>query len=329
MIENVEIVEAGDGDILRQAEVPALAFQRRADRQHVAGTEHGVRPLLQVEQPDQRVPPAGQSLRRFQDQLPVRFEVQFLQRGQVAAAALAHAVIGFRGQRHEGDAAVTPAVQMVGHRLRRLEVRIADHDVDRIPGQVAGFDDRNVGLRQDGANPRRMGRVVQDDAAHLLAEKGQHQLFLHFQRMTALGDQHMEAGLAEIVGNRLNGLGKQRVAQARDDQPDDIGMPGGQVTGQPVGDIAGLLDGVADALAGLLRHGIRRPQRARHGHRRHTGEARDVAHAHGFRLTCRMGARKNCARRDFLGHGPCFTALPSDSATLPFPAGSSNGNVPL
>ena len=64
---------------------------------------------------------------------------------------------------------------------------------------------------------------------------------------------------------------------------------------------------VADALASILRYGIRRPQRARHGHRRHPGETRDVAHAHGFRLTCRTRAREDFPRGYFLGHGPCFT----------------------
>ena len=66
--QQVEIVEARDGDAAGNGPAAALAFEQRADRQHVAGEEAGIDVGMRLDQAHQRIgalakPPGASSTR--------------------------------------------------------------------------------------------------------------------------------------------------------------------------------------------------------------------------------------------------------------------------
>ncbi len=84
----------GDGDAPGHGPAAALAFEQRAHRQHVAGEEAGVDVGMGLHQADQRVGALGEAAGRLEHQAGIaRGRPSSFERGEVAAAALARAVV--------------------------------------------------------------------------------------------------------------------------------------------------------------------------------------------------------------------------------------------
>ena len=297
----VEVVEARDGDAAGHRPAAALAFEQRADGQNVAGEEAGIDVGMGLHQADQRVGAFGEAAGRLEHQAGIGRQAKLLQRREIAAAALARAVVVAQRQGDEADALVAQPAEMAGHGARGVEVGVAHRHVDRLGRQVAGLDHRNVGAGQKLAQALGMGGVVQHQAADALRQQRRDQCLLVLQAMAGVGDHQVQAVGARHVGDGVDHGGVERVADRRHDQPDHVGALGRQAAGDAIGQVAELAHRGVDLAAHLVGHARRIAERARHRHRRDAGMARDVAHGD---LAAAVASVARLAAVGLAGH-PC------------------------
>ena len=94
-----------------------------------------------------------------------------LQRRRIAAAPCLRAVVVAPLRADEADATPAAADQVLGHRLRRREIGIAHHHVERLLAQVAGFDDRDSGLDEQGAHLGRVQAAMDEQRVRAMREE--------------------------------------------------------------------------------------------------------------------------------------------------------------
>src|SRR4030088_564290 len=86
--QQVEVVEARDGDAAGTGPAAALALEQRTHRQHVAGEEAGIDVGMRPDEPRQGIGAVAEAAGRFENETRIRRQAELAQRREGAAAAL-------------------------------------------------------------------------------------------------------------------------------------------------------------------------------------------------------------------------------------------------
>src|SRR5580698_8670409 len=148
-----------------------LTFQERSDRHDIGRKEHGFDRWSGLRDPLDRIGASLKARFRFHGKAGVFGQSEFMDAGEKALAAPSGAMIVIESQADEGDAAIAESAQMNGHRLGRIEVRIADTQIDRLFDEVADFDGRHANIRDESLGLTCMLGIVQDETAYALGEE--------------------------------------------------------------------------------------------------------------------------------------------------------------
>ena len=114
--------------------------------------------------------------------------------------------------------------EVIGHRVRGVEIRIADGHIDGLRFEITHLDDRYPGERQQPPAVFGVRGIVQEDAAWTLREKGRHHSLFTVQAFRAGAENEVHPTCAEHVGYPLNHRPQKVMLDAGNDCSDQVGL---------------------------------------------------------------------------------------------------------
>ena len=169
-LHHVEVVEAANADLLRHRDGRAVAFEQHAECQVVIVAEDAIKRRHLCQRVAEQVPPErdGGRHRRRVDQ-PRIVEAGGLHGGPVAGEPPLRAGVHARAEKSD---AVVAGLDHVGRRRPpAVEMREADHHVDRIGAGFHDLDDWTIGLLEQVARGPGLVDAGNDQRRRPLAEE--------------------------------------------------------------------------------------------------------------------------------------------------------------
>ncbi|MBX9459578.1 MAG: LacI family DNA-binding transcriptional regulator [Rhizobium sp.] len=214
----------------------------------------------------------------------------------------------------KGDAPPSALQHMPRHRPAAVEMREADHHVDRVFAHFHDLHDRAAGTVQQAPCPGRLVDAGDDQRRRMLAEKHAEQSLLLLGGVVRIAELNLQRRSAETIMDPANHVRKDIVGHGRDQDADDVGAHRGQRPCIGVEHIAERLDRGIDTLPQFRRDARRVAQCPRDGDRAdagkvgHVGQGRTAACPPRFRLRF----RPDCIRC----HRPACHACPASSERM-------------
>ena len=180
-------------------------------------------------------------------------------------------------ERHLGpekpDAAVALRDDLFGHDPTRSAMGNAHAAVDGLPIRIHDLHHRDPGAGHHGARGLRMFEARDDDTGWPPREHLEEDLLFLFRQVVRHAHNRLQVAIFQHLADPGEHFGKDHVAEAGDDDRDEVHALGGERSRDLVRDVAKLLGRFADLLAGRLAHVALVAQNAADGH---------LAHARGL-----------------------------------------------
>ncbi len=266
----------------------AVAFEQHAERDVVIVAEDAVERRHLGERVAEEIAAerhAGRHRRR-------RHQPRIEQAGRLHGRAVAgkpalRARVHARAE--EADTPVADLDHVVGGGAAALEMREADHHVDRIGSGLHDLHDRAAGGLQQLARRGRLVDARHDQRRRPLAEEDLQQPLLLKPGIMRIAELDAEGAVRQAVVDAAHHLGEDVVGQRRHQHAEHFRARRGERPGVRVRHIAEFVHRLLDLLAQALRNAFRLAQRARHGDRADAGELCHIGNG-------RAAAAAACAR---------------------------------
>ena len=265
---HLDVVEAGDRDVLRHAQLLPQAFLQRAVGQDVVAAEHGARPLRQAQQGRHGLARGRHGVGALEHCGVGKANVALGQGTAKAGQAIGGAVVAGADAGDDAETAMADVEQVVGDALRLALVVPADRGPRGRRVVVAGGDEGHAAAEQHRRRFGRVSRADQHQPVDAALEQRPHFGGFLSEVVAAAGEQERVAADVDRLLQSFDDPSEQGAVDRRHDRSHRARALRRERARRAVGHVAGVAQHALGARAQGRSHLVRVVEHARQRGRR-------------------------------------------------------------